>query len=109
LAKAKECPVPNLICDLLVVLIILQLLDRLSLLEMEADVSQKGFPRFHFMCHRRHPCVVGLVGADGGQITVVDHVERGVVEGLLVGRVVDVLRPREPAKPLARAIAHEAA
>jgi hypothetical protein len=89
--------------------VIVTFVDGLGLLEAEADVSEELISFRHVLGDRRDPCFTGLIGADGGWVTVIDHSEWSVMERGLVGGVVDVLRPGEPAQPLSRAISGEAA
>ena len=97
LAQSEPDPIAHHVFDIPVVPIVVALVDGLGLLEADADVSEELVSFRHVLGDRRYPCFAGLIGANGGWVTVVDHPKRCVAEGGLVGSVVDVSRPRKPA------------
>jgi hypothetical protein len=97
LAQSEPDPIAHLVSDIPVMPVVVTLVDGLGLLKAEADVSEELISFRHVLGDRSDPCLAGLIGADGGWVTAVDHPEWYVTERGLVGGVVDVLRPGEPA------------
>ena len=92
-----------------VLLVVLPLLDRLCLFQPETNVLEELLALSHSLGHNSNPRFPRLIRADGRGITAIDNAEGRVTEGGLVRRVVDELCPREPPKPLTRAITCETA
>ena len=109
LTKPKERPVAHLIGYRPVLAVVVELLDRLGLLEAIADVGEERLAGLHLLGNRINPRITRFIRTDGGRVAAIDHTEQRLVERCLVGRVVDVLRPRQPAQPLSGTIAGEAA
>ena len=109
LTKTKEDLIAHLIRNMTVELVVVLLLDRLCLLQAITDVRQELVTLLHVPGDGGHPCVPRLIRPDGWRIAPVDDAERRVPQRGLVGGVVDVLGPWQPAQPLSRSIAGEAA
>jgi hypothetical protein len=92
LAQSEPDRIAHLVSDIPVMPVVVMLVHGLGLLKAEADVSEELVSFRHVLGDRRDPCLAGLIGADGGWVTAVDHPERCVAERGLVGGVVDVLR-----------------
>ena len=97
LPESQERPVTDVVRNLAMVLVIVELVDRLSLLEPVTNVSKELFTFFHVPGHGNDPCVARFVGPDRRRFPPIDNVERCVPKGGLVGGVEDKLRPRQPA------------
>jgi len=96
-AKAKSHPITHHVVDLPMAFVVELLVDRLCLLQAIAHISQELVPIGHALGHSRHTCVAWLIRPDGGRVATVDDSEWSVLQRRLERRVVDVLRPREPA------------
>jgi len=90
LSKPKERPIPDLVGHWPVLAVVVELLNRLRLLEAIANVGEERLAGLHLLGRRRHPRLTRFIRTDGGRVTTVDHAERRLVERRLVGRVVDV-------------------
>jgi hypothetical protein len=80
LAKSEQHPIINLVGNLTISLVVVQLLNRLSLLETSADIGEKFLAFLHVLGDSCHPCVARLIGPDGWWVTPVDDPERGIPE-----------------------------
>jgi hypothetical protein len=66
MVKAQPDPVPNSVVDVVVVLVVEALVDRLGLLQLSAGVGKDAVVLTHASGHRSHPCLAWFIGADGG-------------------------------------------
>jgi len=96
LVEPKERPVPHLVRNVAVDLVIVQLLSRLGLFQPVAGISQELVALLHAFGDRCHPSISRFIGPDGLRITPVDDAEGRVLQGGLVGGVEDVFRPWQP-------------
>jgi hypothetical protein len=63
-AKMQKGPVTDLVRDVAMVLVVEALVDRLSLFEPSADVSQKLVSLLHRLGNDSHPCITRLIRPD---------------------------------------------
>jgi hypothetical protein len=96
-AQTRPNPITHCIAVIPVMVVVEALVDGLSLLEAVTDVRKEFVTFRHVLGNHRHPRFAGLIRADGGWVSVVNHPERSVTERRLVGGVVDVLYPGKPA------------
>jgi hypothetical protein len=101
LPQAKEHPIADLVSDLAVSPILVALLERLSLQQPGADVLQELRAFLHGPGHRSHPRLAHLIRPNGWRVAAVDDAEWRLPQRRPVSCVEDVLRPREPAQPIA--------
>jgi hypothetical protein len=73
------------------------LVNGLGLLKAVTYVCQELVPFRHVFGDCRHPRFAGLIRANGGWVSAINHSERSIEERRLVGNVVDVLCPGKPA------------
>lgn len=81
----------------------------LGLLQTDANVGEECVPFLHGLRHSHHPRLTGVVGADRWRVPAIDELEWRRAECGVEGGVVDVFRPWQPAKPVARTVTGEAA
>lgn len=93
LSQAEERPVAHQIRDVAVLLVVVQLLDRLGLLEPVADVGEELSPFLHAFGDCSNTRVPRLVGPNRRQVPAIDDPEQGVPKRGLVRCVEDELRP----------------
>jgi hypothetical protein len=91
--QTEPHPIAHDIVDISVMVVVEALVDGLGLLKTVTYVSQELIPFHHVFGHCSYPRFVGLIHADGGWVSAINHPERSIAERRLVGNVVDVLCP----------------
>jgi hypothetical protein len=80
LPEPKKSPDAFLVGYRAVMLVVVFLLYCLRLFESVPDIVEEGRTIFHLLGDSHHTSLTGLVGADGGRVTSVDHPEWCLVE-----------------------------